>query len=63
MTRNFQVIAQLSALFGQIMMDPAAQFYEWSPALVKLLHAGIALVQAAMGVLAHNFNVDGSRSQ
>ncbi len=63
MTRNFQVVAQLFGMAGQMLMDPASKYFGWSGELSTLLHALIGFGQAAMGILAHNYNADGSKSQ
>lgn len=62
MTRNFQIGAQLLALVAQYMMDPAASYFRWTPELAKLLHASLAAGQAALGILAHSYNADGTKS-
>lgn len=62
MTRNFQIVAQLIGMAGQMLMEPASRYFGWSSELSTLLHALIGFGQAAMGILAHNFNPDGSRS-
>lgn len=63
MTRNFQIAAQLLALLGQIMMDPSARLFGWSEELVQWLHGMLAFGQATLGILAHRFNRDGTRSE
>jgi hypothetical protein len=63
MTRNFQIAGQLVATFGQVMMDPMEKYFGWSAGLAQMLHAAISFAQLAMGILAHNYNKDGSVSQ
>ena len=62
MTRNLQIFAQLLGMAGQMLMDPAAKLFGFTPEMATFLHAVIGFGQAAMGILAHNFNPDGSRS-
>lgn len=44
-------------------MDPSAKLFGWSGELVQWLHGWIALSQLVMGLLAHRYNSDGSRSE
>lgn len=62
MTRQFQIIAQIIGVIAQCMMGPSAALFGWSPELVTWLHAGVGCVQAVLGILAHDFNRDGSRT-
>lgn len=62
MTRNFQIATQLLATFAQTMMDPMQKYFGWSAELSTLLHAALSFGQLALGVLAHSYNADGTRS-
>lgn len=63
MTRTANGVSQAIAVVGQLMMDPAQAYFGWSPELTRLLHAGLACGQALLGILAHSYNSDGSRSE
>lgn len=62
MTRNFQIVAQCLAVIGQLMMKPSADLFGWTPELVNWLHAIVATAQGVIGVIAHFYNPDGTRS-
>ena len=62
MTRNFQIVAQIIGLAGQSLMDPASKYFGWPSELATLLHAVLGFAQAALGMLAHSYNPDGTRS-
>lgn len=53
--KSFHIGALIVGAVAQGMMDPAAEYGQWSAALVKLLHAGVATLQVIFGILAVNW--------
>ena len=57
MTRNLHLIVQLSALFVQMVLPTIPGIPHWGH---ELAHALISFGQAAAGIMAHSYNVDGT---
>ena len=60
MTYGFTIWVQCIAAFAQIVMSPAATEFGWTASRVALYHAIIGGLQGIQGILAHNYNKDGS---
>lgn len=61
MTFTLTVILQCAAGFFQIVLDPAADAFGWTPAIAKFLHAVVGGIQTVQGILAHTYNKDGTK--
>lgn len=60
-TKTIHAISQVTAAFGQIMMDPMQHYFGWDEGLSQLLHAGLAFLQVTMAIIAHGRYPDGTK--